>query len=108
MVKSPLSPAASIKKKLPPAIKPMLARLKRSAFDSPEHLFELKWDGIRVLAFIEGGELRIQSRNLRNITSQFPELSVLPKQVKSDLTVIDGELVCFKMPAYGDDRNDSR
>ena len=82
-------------KRLPATIKPMLARLRRSAFDSPDHLFELKWDGIRVLAFIEGGEVRIQSRNLRNITAQFPELASLPGQVKSDMTVLDGELVCF-------------
>ena len=80
---------------LPSTIKPMLARLTRTPFDSPEHLFELKWDGIRVLAFVEGEEVRFQSRNLRNITSQFPELASLPEQLNSDLTVLDGELVCF-------------
>ena len=89
-----LSKAVSARK-LPATIKPMLASLKRFPFDSPDHLFELKWDGIRVLAFIEGGELRLQSRNLRNITSQFPELASIPENVKSDLTVLDGELICF-------------
>ena len=60
---------------LPAAIKPMLARLTRRPFDSPDHIFELKWDGIRALAFVEGGRLRLQDRNLRDITSRFPELA---------------------------------
>ena len=51
----------------------MLGRLARNAFDSPDHLFELKWDGMRALAFIEGGTLKIFSRNGKNITSNFPE-----------------------------------
>ena len=47
------------------------------------------------MTFIQGGRLRIQSRNLQDITAQFPELAQLPKLVKADQTVIDGELVCF-------------
>ena len=82
-------------KSLPATVRPMLARLTRRPFDSPDHIFELKWDGLRALTFIQGGRLRIQSRNLRDITAQFPELAQLPKLVKADQTVIDGELVCF-------------
>ena len=81
--------------KLPTTIKPMLGRLARSAFDSTDYLFELKWDGMRAMAFIEGGEVKIFSRNGRNITSNFPELSELPAHVKSDSTIIDGEIVCL-------------
>ncbi len=80
---------------LPTVIKPMLAGLVRQPFDSPNHLFELKWDGIRTLAFIEGGQVRLQSRNLRNITPQYPELVNLPQQVKGNGVVLDGELVCL-------------
>ena len=82
-------------KGLPATISPMLARLTRHAFDSSNYIFELKWDGIRALAFIERGQLRLQSRNLRDITSQFPELDPLPGLVKADLAILDGELVCF-------------
>ena len=80
---------------LPATIHPMLARLSRHPFDSPDHIFELKWDGIRALAFIDRGQVRLQSRNLQDITSQFPELSRLPEAVKADGAVLDGELVCF-------------
>ncbi len=52
-----LADMASTENKLPSTIKPMLGRLTRSPFDSPKHLFELKWDGMRGLAFLEGGEL---------------------------------------------------
>ena len=81
--------------KLPSTIKPMLGRLARSPFDSPSHLFELKWDGMRGLAFVESGELRLLSRNGRNITSQFPELGEIAKRLKSDNVVLDGEIVCL-------------
>jgi bifunctional non-homologous end joining protein LigD len=80
---------------LPRAIEPMLAALVREPFDSPDHIFELKWDGVRALAFIEGGRVRIQSRNLQNITAQYPELGALPRQVRADGVVLDGELVCL-------------
>ena len=56
----------------------MLARLARHPFDSTEHMFELKWDGIRAMAFLEGGRLRLLSRTSRDITGSFPELAGLP------------------------------
>ena len=81
--------------KLPSTIKPMLGRMARHPFDSPKHIFELKWDGMRALAFIEGGELKLFSRNARNVTTQFPELAGMPSQVKSGPVVLDGEIVCL-------------
>lgn len=90
-----LADMASTENKLPSTIKPMLGRLTRSPFDSPKHLFELKWDGMRGLAFVEGGELRLLSRNGRNITTQFPELGEITKRLKSDAVVLDGEIVCL-------------
>jgi len=80
---------------LPPSIKPMLGQLVRNPFDSSKHLFELKWDGMRGLAFVEGGELRLLSRNGRNVTTQFPELGEIAKRLKSDSVVLDGEIVCL-------------
>ncbi len=83
------------KNMLPASLKPMLGRLVRSPFDSPKHLFELKWDGMRGLAFVEGGELKLLSRNGRDITSQFPELGEMAKQVKAGGVLLDGEIVCL-------------
>ena len=83
------------RKNLPHTIKPMLGRLARNAFDSRDHLFELKWDGMRALAFIEGNSLKIFSRNGRDITTNFPELAELPSHVKSAPVILDGEIVCL-------------
>ena len=79
---------------LPALIKPMLAQKGPEPFDSAEHCFEIKWDGVRCLAFVEAGRVRLQSRQLLDITPQFPELTVL-KELPSG-TVLDGELVVLE------------
>jgi len=43
----------------------------------PEWAHEIKWDGMRVLADVAGGRLRLSSRNENAVTSSFPELSTL-------------------------------
>jgi ATP-dependent DNA ligase len=79
---------------LPLTINPMLAAKTDGPFDSAQHLFEVKWDGIRCLAFIEAGRVRLQSRQLTEITVQFPELGGLAGLPSG--TVLDGELVIFQ------------
>ena len=79
---------------LPNVIKPMLALAVPEPFDSDGHLFEIKWDGIRCLAFVQGGRVRLQSRELIDITAQFPELGCLAHL--PDGTVLDGELVAME------------
>jgi len=76
---------------LPRSLKPMLAKRAGAPFDSDKHLFEIKWDGLRCLAFIEGGRVRLQSRQLTELTLQFPELGCLARLPSG--TVLDGELV---------------
>jgi ATP-dependent DNA ligase len=79
---------------LPTIIKPMLVQPAQAPFDSEHHLFEIKWDGIRCLAFVESGRVRLQSRQLAEISRQFPEL--LPLRRLPSGTVLDGELVAFR------------
>jgi ATP-dependent DNA ligase len=79
---------------LPLTINPMLAAKTDGPFDSALHLFEIKWDGIRCLAFIEAGRVRLQSRQLTEITFQFPELGGLAGLPPG--TVLDGEVVIFQ------------
>lgn len=57
-----------------------------------EWLFEIKWDGVRGLCFIENGALRILSRNGNRCERQYPELSVLPHFVDADQAILDGEI----------------
>jgi ATP-dependent DNA ligase len=74
--------------------KPMLAQKAEAPFDSPDHLFEIKWDGIRCLALIEGRQVGLQSRRFLDITSQFPELACLEWLPSG--TVLDGELLVLR------------
>jgi len=75
---------------LPAFVQPMLARLG-APFDSDQHLFEIKWDGIRSLAFCEGGSHRLKSRTENDQTARYPELAFLAGLPRG--TLLDGELV---------------
>ena len=46
-----------------PPLQPMPLQKRPSAFDHPDWIFELKYDGFRALAYIEAGECRLVSRN---------------------------------------------
>src|SRR4029077_9350883 len=72
---------------------PMLAT-RGEPFDSPEHLFEVKWNGVRALAANEGKAPRIWGRDLADYGGRYPELDVLG-QLPPD-SVVDGELVLFR------------
>jgi bifunctional non-homologous end joining protein LigD len=80
---------------MPTVIHPMLAISAGRAFDNPEWLFEIKWDGYRAVAFIEGGRVRLVSRTQNDLTAQFPELERLAQLVKAERSVIDGEIVAL-------------
>ena len=72
----------------------MLAQRANEPFDSEDYAFEVKWDGIRCLAFVERHGVRLQSRELTDITVQFPELALLAALPTG--TVLDGELVILR------------
>ncbi len=78
---------------LPAITQPMLATLIDEPFSSPEWLFEIKWDGIRALAYIENGSLRFSSRRGLDLTAQYPELHALPDAVHATNAILDGEIV---------------
>lgn len=69
-------------------IKPMLATARSEPFDSEDYLFEIKWDGTRVIAFCEEKH-RFQNRRLTDITRRYPEIE--PKV--GGRAVLDGEIV---------------
>ena len=79
----------------PTEIHPMLATAVDKPFDSPEWLFEIKWDGYRAVSFIHSGKVRLVSRNQNDLTAQFPELHELSSFVKAGDAVLDGEIVAL-------------
>jgi bifunctional non-homologous end joining protein LigD len=76
-------------------LKPMLATTGRPP-DVEQWAIELKWDGVRAMAYIEGGRTRLISRTGKDITATYPELRSLGRSLKQ--AVLDGEIV-----AFGDD-----
>ena len=87
--------ANPIKRPMPTAIHPMLAMSIEKPFDSPDWLFEIKWDGYRAIAFIQDSKVRLVSRNQNELTHRYPELKDLPKSVKAKNAILDGEVVAL-------------
>lgn len=81
-------------RRLPDSIKPMLAQAADGPFDSSDHLFEIKWDGTRCLAFIEKDRLRLQNRRNIEMRDRYPELACLRRLPAG--TVLDGEIVILE------------
>lgn len=77
-----------------PLVRPMLA-VSSLPFDSKKHLFEIKWDGYRSLAYLDKRTI-IRSRNLIELTPKFPELSALHQRIKKLPAILDGEIVVLE------------
>lgn len=58
-------------------------------------LFEIKWDGMRLIVTLDDGEVRLTSANGRDATVSFPELDGLAGALGVDDTILDGEVVVF-------------
>lgn len=76
-------------------IEPMLSDNAGLPPASDEYAYELKWDGIRALIALSENEVRIYSRNKRDITKQFPELQVADKAFRATCGLFDAEIVCL-------------
>jgi ATP-dependent DNA ligase len=76
-----------------PPIEPMLAKLAEQLPEPGPFLYEPKWDGFRAIVFRGGGELYMQSRDLRPLDRYFPELHEALLQGLPDRSVVDGEIV---------------
>jgi bifunctional non-homologous end joining protein LigD len=71
----------------------MLAERRAKPFDDPAWLFELKYDGFRVLAAVTGGRPRVFYRGGSDATATFPEVAEALARLRCADAVIDGELV---------------
>jgi bifunctional non-homologous end joining protein LigD len=95
---SPLYPAelqGAHKSVMPSRLKPMLATLAERPFSDPHWLFEIKWDGVRALAWVSDGAVTLRSRTGAEITEQYPELAGLPKVLLAQRGILDGEIVAL-------------
>jgi len=89
---------------MPRVVHPMLATLVDGAFDDPQWLYEIKWDGYRAIAYLDGATIRLVSRNQNDLTAAYPELHHVGDYVKARNAILDGEIVALDeqgRPSFG-------
>src|ERR1039457_2468631 len=84
-------------------ITPMMASLRRGLpHDDDRYGWEFKWDGVRAVAYVTGGQIRLLSRTGRDMTGSYPELAVLAGRVGVPV-IVDGEIIAISQgrPGFG-------
>jgi bifunctional non-homologous end joining protein LigD len=88
----PVDPTAT---EMPERVEPMYARLSTLPQEESEWAFEVKWDGVRAIAYSQPGRIRLQSRNGNDVTPAYPELRALNRVLGSRSAILDGEIIAF-------------
>lgn len=78
-----------------PPFPPMEPYPCEKPFESDKHVFQVKWDGVRMLLFYDGHRVILQNRRLHDRTLQYPELQHLPDLVQCSV-ILDGEIIALR------------
>jgi bifunctional non-homologous end joining protein LigD len=90
---------------MPERLVPMLAKASSGLPpDDDRWSYEIKWDGVRALAYSEPGRIRFESRNRNDISAAYPELKALNRALSSHRAILDGEIVAFETSDSGPPR----
>jgi bifunctional non-homologous end joining protein LigD len=81
---------------MPDRIEPMMAKLA-AKMPTPDDAwgFEFKWDGIRAVAYVDGGIVKLISRSGEDITRRYPEIHAMGRALGSRQVILDGEIVAL-------------
>jgi bifunctional non-homologous end joining protein LigD len=90
-----IDPPARERDPFPENVVPMLAKLSQLPRDDGKWAVEVKWDGVRALAYCQPGRVTLQTRNLNDVCVQYPEVRRISRALGSHDAVLDGELVAF-------------
>ena len=77
---------------MPLDVKPMLCTLLKEPFNDPAYLFEVKWDGYRIMAYKGKDVVKLASRGGHDYTKKYPPIARALKNLPHDL-VVDGEAI---------------
>jgi bifunctional non-homologous end joining protein LigD len=83
-----------LKSPMPFKVAPMLCTLTKEPLNNSDYLYEIKWDGYRIIAYVNGDSVRMDSRSSLNYTAKYPPIVSALKQLKHKV-VLDGEVVVF-------------
>lgn len=78
---------------MPKTVQPMLATSGALPTDQERWAYEIKWDGVRAIAFVDGGRVRLQSRNGNDLSPMFPEILSMGEAMVPGQSILDGEIV---------------
>jgi bifunctional non-homologous end joining protein LigD len=87
---------------MPSKVQPALASIADAPFSSPDWIFEIKWDGVRTLANVSGGKVRLWARSGRDISREYPELLNLAGALNAHEAWLDGEIVTLDAQGRSD------
>ncbi len=99
-----MDPAPADFTPLPERVRPMLATPGELPTYEEDWAYEIKWNGARAIAFVDGGRVRLQSRNDKDLTGSFPEIRELGAALGARPCVLDGEIVVLGedgKPSFG-------
>ncbi len=89
---NPSALPGAVEAPMPGAITPMMAFAAEKPPAGDGWLYEIKWDGVRTLCFLDGEGVRLVSRKGILFERQYPELSVAPHYLEADTAILDGEI----------------
>jgi bifunctional non-homologous end joining protein LigD len=90
-----IDPPAERSDRFPESVVPMLAKLAPLPAHGTGWATEVKWDGVRAIAYCRPGRIELQTRNRNVVSKQYPEVRRLSRQLGARDAVLDGELVAF-------------
>jgi bifunctional non-homologous end joining protein LigD len=87
--------ATRTREHIPFRVRPMLATLVSEAFHRAGWVYEEKYDGERILAYKEGADVRLLSRNAKDYTVRFAELAAAIARLPDRTLLFDGEVIAL-------------
>ncbi|MBA2373331.1 MAG: hypothetical protein H0V74_03895 [Chloroflexi bacterium] len=87
--------AGAVAAAMPDRVEPMLATLATRPFSDPDWLYEIKWDGFRVQAVVNGNDVKLWTRNLNDAETYFGRLLSPPSWIDAREAIVDGEVVAL-------------
>ena len=94
-VTDPALLTGAVPEKFPTEITPMMAFASASLPQGHDWVYEIKWDGVRAICYLDGKKVRLVGRSGKVVDAQYPELAAIAEQLNAKTAVLDGEIVAF-------------
>jgi len=90
-----LPATSAVRAPMPASITPMLAASSSEPPAGEGWIYEIKWDGVRTIAFLDHGAVRLTGRKGTSFDRQYPEIQALTGCVRAETAILDGEIAAL-------------